>query len=77
MKFNQELIFTGKEDKKSQKTGRDYTIIKLLDEEGNQISCIAESIEKNIIMLQKVHVAFELRVGKYIQLKALEVRSID
>lgn len=77
MKFKQEMVFTGVETNISKKTGNEYRLVKLLDKEGNQIVCLVEKIQSDIKMLQEVEVDFELKVGKYIQLKALEVKSND
>lgn len=77
MNFIQDMIYTGQEPKISVKTQKPYILVNLLDDTGKTITCIAEQIEKNLVMLQHVRVAFKLDLGKYTSLRALDVSSID
>lgn len=78
-KFNQEVIYTGQEDKISKK-GNQYKIINMLDENGRQFSCMAEPeayIPDTLNQLDRVDVTFKLVVGRYLSLSILGMEVSD
>lgn len=77
--FNQEVIYTGQEDKISKKGNR-YKLVNLLDENGRQFSCMAEPdayIPDTLNLLDKVNVTFQLKVGRYLSLSILRMEVSD
>lgn len=73
MKFEKKMIYLGLEKKKSKKTGNEYELIKLIDEDGDYIVCIVENIKYGLEQLSYCNVKFDLQVGRYMTLKAVEV----
>ena len=75
MRFNQEVVYTGKEERTSKK-GNNYTVVNLLDATGKQFSCMLTQeafIPAYLKQLDKVLVEFELEVGRYTSLKVAEI----
>lgn len=75
-KLNEELIYTGKVEGISKKTGEPYTILNYLDNTGQVFGTMVTCEVPNLKQLDKVEVIMELQVGRYTTLKTIEIRKI-
>lgn len=71
LRFQCERVITGAE-KKMSKNGNEYIIFNFLDDNGRTFSCVSDvTLPSNIKILDKVNVEFEVKTGRYINLRVV------
>lgn len=76
LEFKEILIYTGKDERVSEKTQKPYTIVNYLDDKGQTFGTIAEcNIPIDLKQLQLVEVTFKVIPGRYLQLKTLSINK--
>lgn len=72
--FQEKLIYTGKKELISKKTGSPYTIYNFLDDSGEVFGAMAENfIEGDFMQLDLVLAHFIVVPGRYTQIKLLSM----
>ena len=73
MRFQCERVITGAE-RKTSKNGNEYIIFNFLGDDGRTFSCISDvPLTSDIKVLDKVNVEFEVKTGRYINLRVVGI----
>lgn len=74
--FTKKMIYTGKINKIG-KNGQKYTLINYLGDDGVTFSTIADcEVPENIKQLDLVEVKFNIKTGRYIQLRTVDIKKV-
>lgn len=75
MVFETELYYIGNEERINRTGDRKYTLIKYLDDEGRVFSTLLEgNVDlRSLKYLQKVKVKLRVVVGRYVQIRTVDV----
>lgn len=75
--FEKELIYTGQETRKSQKTDNDYTLLSFLGENGQTFTTLFNDIfPNNIKPLDSVVANLKLTPGRYFRFETLSLEKV-
>lgn len=75
--LKEEIIFTGFNQRTSQKTGAPYTIVNFLGQDGQTFGVMADcDIPLDLVQLDKVKVTFKVMTGRYTQLRLIDIKKV-
>lgn len=77
LEFKEVCILTSIQQRKSNKTGKPYTIAFFLGENGQTFGCVVDcSVPEGLSLLDKVEVGFKVIPGRYTHLRVISIEKI-